>query len=33
VVAPFWFAFAGAGITLALVWRQLASIAHAESDD
>jgi len=33
VVAPFWFAFAGAGITLALVWRQLSSIAHAESDD
>jgi MFS family permease len=33
VVAPFWFAFAGAGITLALVWRQLTSIAHAESDD
>lgn len=33
LVAPFWFAFAGAGITLALVWRQLSSIAHAESDD
>jgi len=33
VVAPFWFAFAGAGITLALVWRQLSSIAHAESED
>lgn len=33
VVAPFWFAFGGAGITLALVWRQLSSIAHAESDD
>lgn len=33
LVAPFWFAFAGAGLTLALVWRQLASIAHAESDD
>ncbi|MBO0811096.1 MAG: MFS transporter [Microlunatus sp.] len=33
LVAPFWFAFAGAGITLALVWRQLSSIAHAEADD
>ncbi|SDS95683.1 MFS transporter [Microlunatus soli] len=32
LVAPFWFAFAGAGITLILVWRQLASIAHAGDD-
>jgi len=30
VVAPFWFAFVGSGITLALVWRQLAHIAHEE---
>jgi MFS family permease len=30
--APFWFAFAGSGITLVLVWRQLAHIAHAEAD-
>ncbi|WP_310962839.1 MFS transporter [Nocardioides terrisoli] len=29
VVAPFWFAFVGSGITLALVWRQLAHIARA----
>lgn len=29
-VAPWWFAFAGAGITLALVWRQLSNIAHAD---
>jgi MFS family permease len=29
LTAPFWFAFAGAGITLALVWRSLANIAHA----
>ena len=29
LTAPFWFAFVGAGITLALVWRQLAHIAHA----
>lgn len=28
VVAPFWFAGVGAGITLLLVWRQLAHIAH-----
>ena len=29
IVAPFWFAFIGSGVTLALVWRQLADIAHA----
>lgn len=29
--APFWFAFAGSAITLALVWRSLGSIAHAGS--
>ena len=28
LTAPFWFAFVGSGITLALVWRQLASIAY-----
>jgi predicted MFS family arabinose efflux permease len=28
LTAPFWFAFVGAGLTLALVWRQLPSIAH-----
>jgi MFS family permease len=33
LVAPFWFAFVGAGITLALVWRQLSGIAHADSDE
>ena len=33
LVAPFWFAFIGAGITLILVWRQLASIAHADAAD
>ena len=27
--APFWFAFAGSALTLVLVWRSLASIAHA----
>ncbi|WP_201308916.1 MFS transporter [Puerhibacterium puerhi] len=33
LTAPFWFAFVGAGVTLALVWRQLAHIAHADADD
>jgi len=28
VVAPFWFAFAGSGLTLALVWPQLAHVAR-----
>ncbi|MCF4119853.1 MFS transporter [Antribacter sp. KLBMP9083] len=31
LTAPFWFAFVGAGITLALVWRQLSNVAHAEA--
>lgn len=31
LTAPFWFAFVGAGITLALVWRSLEHIAHAEA--
>ncbi len=29
--APFWFAFAGSGATLLLVWRRLDHIAHAEA--
>lgn len=29
VVAPFWFAFIGSGLTLLVVWRQLGAIAHA----
>jgi predicted MFS family arabinose efflux permease len=29
---PIWFAFVGSGITLALVWRQLAYIAHAQAE-
>ena len=29
--APFWFAAVGAGLTLALVWRRLDSIAHADA--
>jgi predicted MFS family arabinose efflux permease len=32
LTAPFWFAFVGSGITLALVWRQLADIAHADEE-
>lgn len=31
--APFWFAFAGSGLTLLLVWRQLDNIAHADAGD
>ncbi len=31
VVAPFWFAFVGSGLTLLVVWRQLGAIAHAGS--
>jgi MFS family permease len=30
VTAPFWFAFAGSGVFLVLIWRQLAHIAHAD---
>ena len=32
LTAPFWFAFVGSAVTLALVWRQLAHIAHADTD-
>ncbi len=32
LVAPFWFAFVGSGLTLVLVWRQLAHIAHADEE-
>jgi MFS family permease len=31
LTAPFWFAFIGAGLTLALVWSQLDHIAHTEA--
>lgn len=30
VTAPFWFAFAGSGLTLVIVWRHLDDIAHVE---
>ncbi|PWN01784.1 MFS transporter [Nocardioides silvaticus] len=32
LLAPFWFAFVGSGLTLALVWRQLGHIAHADEE-
>ncbi len=31
VTAPFWFAFAGSALILALIWRELAHIAHADA--
>jgi predicted MFS family arabinose efflux permease len=30
VTAPFWFAFAGSALMLALIWRSLLHIAHAD---
>ncbi len=30
LTGPFWFAFAGSALILALIWRELAHIAHAE---
>jgi predicted MFS family arabinose efflux permease len=32
LTAPFWFAFVGSGITLVLIWRSLAQVAHADSE-
>ena len=32
-LAPFWFAFFGSAILLALIWRTLAEIAHAPTAD
>lgn len=32
LTAPFWFAFVGSGLTLALVWGQLGHIAHADEE-
>jgi predicted MFS family arabinose efflux permease len=29
ITAPFWFAFAGSALLLALIWRELGHIAHA----
>ncbi len=33
LTAPFWFAFVGTAVMLAVVWRRLDSIAHAGDDD
>ena len=30
VTAPFWFAFGGSAVFLALLWRELTRIAHAD---
>jgi predicted MFS family arabinose efflux permease len=30
VTAPFWFAFAGSALILALIWRSLLQIGHAD---
>jgi MFS family permease len=32
VTGPFWFAFVGSGVILALIWRQLTHIAHADEE-
>ena len=32
ITAPFWFAFVGSALILALIWRQLGHIAHADQD-
>ncbi len=32
LAAPYWFAFVGAGLTLPIVWKQLAHIAHADEE-
>jgi MFS family permease len=32
IVAPWWFAFVGAGVTLLLVWKELGHIAHADEE-
>ena len=31
VTAPFWFAFVGSAVILALIWRELGHIAHVQS--
>jgi predicted MFS family arabinose efflux permease len=32
LLAPFWFAFVGSGLTLGLLWRSLGQVAHADRD-
>ncbi len=33
ITGPFWFAFVGSAIILALIWRELGHIAHADEDE
>lgn len=33
LAAPFWFAFVGSGLTLAILWRQLDHVVHAAVED
>jgi predicted MFS family arabinose efflux permease len=32
VTAPFWFAFVGSAVFVALLWRELTRIAHADEE-
>jgi len=32
ITAPFWFAFVGSAVILALIWNQLGHIAHADEE-
>jgi len=32
ITAPFWFAFVGSALFLALIWRQLVHVAHADAE-
>ncbi len=32
ITAPFWFAFVGSALFLALIWRQLVHVAHADEE-
>ena len=32
VTGPFWFAFVGSAVILALIWRQLGHVAHADEE-
>jgi predicted MFS family arabinose efflux permease len=33
ITGPFWFGFAGSAVFLALIWRQLVHVAHADSEE
>jgi predicted MFS family arabinose efflux permease len=32
ITAPFWFGFIGSALLVALLWREFAHIAHADTD-